>query len=464
MDAIVRDMNTAASIANWPEDVNLRRKILAIVVRVVRRFESRHPDAIAPEAYGAVEAHLRNVLDLDVVPAAAKKTVLLPIWPMTLAQLRAAVDDPERATGIRLENPAPRMKIAQRFGEKSRAYFANRAMYQDGSPVHPDSAQDRAGVDGIAWRLAAPEGFPPYPRRGGVYSRDEAGTIDTWLRDTWPALGEARMLVQGADDAITDAGYDGASLHRVIGYSDLRSWFEENLKGNVHHAPFPAAEGKSPKELLRAALVWAKVRLFPYLDAVLSFDVRLLERWPDPDAHMVALHAHPITAHAGRDVARNIYQVTPYHVDWMEPIVGKKGVVPLEHVWTRPEDAGSSYHRYFPLSQILALQARYDENYKRAEKARGDAADVDRAKAVELLRVYLERGGTISTVGLRRALPGFRVETEQRGRENAGACVRGPSGEVVAYGQGRTITDALTQLVYGKRHGGHRTDKGLASA
>lgn len=425
----------AASGMNWLE--GHAQPIRAAIVRALKAAPQDSDRQRIPEAdWPRVEAHLREVLDLAPVGDKARQ-VFRPMWPMTLDQLRAMAVEAEPR-----QNPAPLIDKKKFPRERSHVYGSGRVMYlgpDHSSLPHPEHPSDYEGIDGIAWGLSAPEGFPPIPRRGGVYGREEATVINDWLTSRWPAWREAFAIALEKDQERAAAGIEAEAPQRVIGYGSLTEWLRHAVGG------VPSAESKSPKELLAATLAWAHTRFLPAVDAVRDFDLNLLVRWSDPDTHMRALTQNAVTLYREQDVARNIYRLSNYAQDWTKALDVRGERVKPESLLRVRGEKDQPHHRYYPLSVLLKAQAQADRTYRERqakEKADGDQA---RAAAIPKLRAMLAAGKAFSRTNVQKALPGYTLYVHE-GTNSVSVHLRSPSGANIVYGDGRNITDAMTRL------------------
>ena len=396
----------------------------------------------------AVTRHYREVLDLAPLSKPARLT-FRPLWPMTLAQLRAQVADlpPEEPR----TNPAP-LILRDRAPQKQypgfgvgRALAARSSVDTRAAGVDPQTQRDYRALAGIAWNLSAPEGFPPYPRRGGVYSDNEGSAIDIWLRDEWPVQREVDRLAEQKDAERAEAGIPATALRELIeGLHSGPMSFREYVREYTQKGILPSAADLSPRDYHTAVLRWARRHLFPTLDAMADFDVALLQRQADPDAHMRALADNPITRYAVTNAAERLYRLARHQQEWTKPLTGRDRTdKPGDLLAAYPEP--ESGRRVFPLSVLLAAQARNDAAYH-AREAR-ETADADSAKAAALpkLRAMLAAGRAFSRANLQKELPGYVLYTHT-GTRTASVHLRAPGGGNIAYGQGRTITDAMARL------------------
>ena len=427
-----------ASALNWLEEH--ARPVRAALARV-ERLGLVPSDRTTIQDWPRVEAHLRDVLDL-APPGDKARQVFRPMWPMTLDQLRAMVAD----AGEPKKNPAPLIDRKKFPRERSHVYGAGRVMYlgpDHSSLPHPDSASDSEGIDGIAWQLSAPEGFPPTPRRGGVYSRDEAAAVQSWLLDRWPAVVEARAIAREKDAERALAGIEPEAVTRVIRWSSFDEPLRDELYSRSQHG-LPDPEGKSPKELLAAVLEWAGRSFLPLVDAIEHFDIALLSKWADPDAHMRALRENYLTKYREVDVAKSVYHLTNYTAPWTEKLVGKQEK-PDRLLETYSDVGQYRSRKLFPLSVLLAAQAAADVAYRKRledDKREGERA---KAQALPILRAMLAKGHEFSRANVTKALPSYELYSHA-GPHSVSVHLRAPGGANIAHGSGRTVTAAMTDL------------------
>ena len=437
--------------------VRLANQTLPEMARIVERVvyaynaakrDTKEATTLTAAQMDAVTRHYREVLDLAPLSKPARLT-FRPLWPMTLAQLRAQVAElpPEEPR----TNPAPLILRDRATQKQYPGFGVGRALYARsdvdlsdfrGSDLTP---QDNRALAGIAWNLSAPEGFPPYPRRGGVYSVHEASAVDTWLAREWPVWREVDHLAEQKDAERAEAGIPATALRELIeGLHSGPMSFREYVRDYTQKDVFPGANERSPRDLHTAVLQWARRKLFPTLDALDDFDVALLQRQADPDAHMRALADNPITQYAVTNAADRLYGLDRHQQEWTKALTGRDRTdKPSALLAAYPER--ESGRRVFPLSVLLAAQAKHDAAF-RAREAR-ETADAESAKAAALpkLRAMLAAGRAFSRVNLQKELPGYVLYTHT-GTRTASVHLRAPGGGNIAYGQGRTITDAMARL------------------
>lgn len=440
-------------------------RVMPQAIRVLRRVVVEYdaaqpsPDEVATlttEQIDAVTRHYREVLDL-APPSKPARLVFRPLWPMTLAQLRAQVAElPPEETRT---NPAPlilRERAVQKqypsFGV-SRALAARSGVDTRAAGVDPQTQRDYRALEGIAWNLSAPEGFPPYPRRGGVYSDNEAGAIGGWLTNHWPVIREAKQIAMAKDRERAQAGISPATLDQLIEGrpgGDREGAFLHYLDERVlRHGVFPSSADKSPRDFHADILRWARRNLLPTLDAIEDFDLALLERQADPDAHMRGLADTPITKYAVSNAAEYLYGLDRHAQEWTKALTGRdRADKPVDLVSAYPERVASRYTKAFPLSVLLAAKARADAAY-RAKREREEAGKQrDRAAAIPKLRAMLDAGRAFTRANIAAALPGYTLSVYPYSHSTS-VHLRGPSGDIgIEHGDGRTLTDALEKLRY----------------
>jgi hypothetical protein len=426
-----------------------------IVERVVYAYSAAQRDTedagtFTAAQLDAVTRHYREVLDLAPLSKPARLT-FRPLWPMTLAQLRAQVADlPQEEPRT---NPAP-LILRDRAPQKQypnfavgKALAARSSVDTRAAGVDPQTQRDYRALAGIAWNLSAPEGFPPYPRRGGVYSDNEGSAIDIWLRDEWPVQREVDRLAEQKDAERAEAGIPATALRELIeGLHSGPMSFREYVREYTQKGILPSADDKTPRDYHTAILQWARRHLFPTLDALDDFDVALLQRQADPDAHMRALADNQITRYAVTNAAERLYGLARHQQEWTKALTGRDRTdKPGALLAAYPEREGTAFRRVFPLSVLLAAQARNDAAYH-AREAR-ETADAESAKAAALpkLRAMLAAGRAFSRANLQKELPGYTLYTHT-GTRTASVHLRAPGGGNIAYGQGSTITGAMARL------------------
>lgn len=390
------------------------------IAELVGPQESDPP--LTPEEWREVDATLDKILDLRP-PSKASKEEIRPIWPMTLAQLR---DQVERELGP-IQNPAPIIRKENARPGASLAFRSSDVPAMRGRPHI--SHRDHLAAEGMAWNKAAPEGFPPIPRKGGVYSKHEANAISAWIRDQWPVMREVKNLADRRDREMLDGRVDPKILGLITYSQDFGQWLDGRATSFGWMSDMDA-EGRTPKELWKAMLAWAKTHLLPAEHALQTFDFDLLKRWGDPDAHIGALSANAITRVSAPRVAERIYGLQRWSADWMKPLVGDQAV-PTEYL------IGSGRKKEFKLSFLLAAQ-------KAAEKAKEDK-DAARKQTLKRLAPSLAPlvGRNVNRARLQAVLPpGYRVEDM-----GLLTTLYGPGDEWLEGAREATVTKSYAELI-----------------
>lgn len=440
------ERTTPEAIAKLKMLERLQPQIAAALRRVTLLYLEKH----AAQAQAAADAariqwtpERLRLLDKAIVETLDNRPVgktalgvFRPMWPMTLAQLRAQI-----AALQPRENPTPKEKDARRYGP-SGVYAVLARIPQDALPHARDlRSVDYRFIQSRMWAHAAPEGFPPYPRRGGVYSTDEAVAVHTWLRDDWPVVQEVRHLLRAKDRAFVLAGGNpAAAIHFATGNVGRG---DDNAATKIFDTyerdwPYPSFAGMSPQELLTAVLTVWNDRL-PYLDGTLALTPALFTRWPDPDAHMRALDENPVTRRHIKTVARYLYGVTGHHADWAKKL----------YYWARsPADLVAAHpdgKSTFPLSFVLERDLRDRAEYETDARTRQDLAA---AELQALLPTFaaLYRKGTWTRRAIERAIPGIQTEHRTIHAGHQAVDIVGPAKHwsVREYGSG--VGDALEKL------------------
>lgn len=323
-------------------------------------------------------------LDPTPVGPSARKT-FLPMWPMTMAQLR------QMATRT---NPTP-FKRKEKIGRHGTAtlypYVSER----------PDLT--RIALE-QAWKRASPEGFPPYPRREGKYSEAEQSGIVEWLASVWEPVREAREIAKEADRRLIRSGIDAWKVrHMMPGnwetvidgkMKDLFRTRSIYATGQKSKEDYFAAE-HTPKEVLEKVLQWAP-QFLDLVDMIRDFDPSILKRQADPDAHMARIQ-YPLER---QKIAHIVYGLSDRHDDWTEKFSkhGDRRVPPVQLLGD------------YPLSKLLAAQEK-----ARSDKAAEDAAREQRESAAKevaraALQKMVDRGLGFSRPNIQRALPSHKLD------------------------------------------------------
>lgn len=393
------------------------------IVKELRGESVDNSTPLTPDEWRQIDEELGEVLDLRP-PSKAGKDEIRPTWPMTLAQLRAQV---EREFGP-IKNPAPlilkdksRPNADLSFGASDLRSFKN---------IRERSKRDYDAIQGMAWKKAAPEGFPPIPRKGGVYSKHEASAIFAWIRDQWPVIQDAKRIAAEHDREMLDGQADPKMLgHIKYGTETFTRWLE-GMALDWHMLNKMNAHGDTPKELWASMLTWAKNHLLPATDALQTFDIKLFKKWSDPDAHLAALNGNLITQSSAPKVAEHMYGLQRWHADWMKPLVGEQAV-PTEYL------IGSGREKTFKLSFLLAEQ-------KKAEKAKEEkeAARIRTLKSLAPAVASLV-GRNVNKAKLSAALPaGYRVE-----EMGLLVTIYGPKDTWIEGAREATVTKSYAELI-----------------
>lgn len=421
-------------------------RIVALVAKALARVPvgGPSPGTLSAADLRKAEAHLLETLDLRPVGAKALQ-VIRPTWPETLAQLKAQI---EGAVVHVVKNPAPKLRAETAPQKQHLAYSAGRALYSL-RDVRPDAQADYDAIDGIAWRLSAPEGFPPAPRRGGVYSHDEAQAIRQRLLKSWELVREIARAGAVKDAERAELGIPAEVVPRVLDSykaNSLRDWVVLRTVGEPGDLRIPDAEGKSPKDFHAEVLAWGRDRVLPVLDEVARLDMGVFMPWPDPDAHVQALASNDVTKYSVAPVAEHLYGLNRYTVDWSQWLgPGAKSIQPNHRVAV-PGASYGNYAPHWPLSKLIEVQRRSNRAYDDSLKARESAKQRDLDAALPKLRAMLARGLQFSKANIERALPGYKVHVREGWRSYTVGLV-GPSGEsYLAAGTGTTIGASLAQV------------------
>jgi hypothetical protein len=357
--------------------------------------------------------------DLDQTPAGptARKT-FLPMWPMTMAQLR------QMATKT---NPTP-------FKKKEKIRPHGSAALYPYVPERPDLT--RIALE-QAWKRASPEGFPPYPRREGKYSESEQSGIVEWLANVWEPVQEAREIAKEADRRLIRSGIDAWKVrfmmpdswevildHKVKDLFRTRSIYATGQKSKEDYF----AADHTPKELLENVLRWAP-QFLALVDMIRDFDPSIFRKQSDPDAHMDRIQ-YPLEK---QKIAHIVYGLSDRHEDWTEKFSkhGARRVPPVQLLGD------------YPLSRLLAAQEK-----ARSDKAAEDAAREQRESAAKevaraALQKMVDRGLSFSRPNIQRALPDHKLEFY-----HGVLRLIDPKGVQAAYGNGKddSITAGLHNL------------------
>ena len=430
----------------WPEAQMVMRRVVFDYNATIQL-----PTRVTADVVRAAERAFNDLLDLRP-PSKSALAVFRPLWPMSIDQLSAQVDawNAEGNKPTRT-NPAPlfRKDKLPRYEQDRLAFSAHRAVYWAKDPVLdafrlselPESDWDT--LDGMAWGLAMPEGFPPYPRRGGVYSKHEASAVNRWLREEWPVTRVIYALARQRDGEITRAGIDPSSVQRIL-QNTLTGWVTSYTYAYPRPKSrygFPSAEGLSPKELHAEILAWAESYGLPTYRALMEITPGLLQRQADPDEHIQQIESNYLTAGSIAAVAEEVYGLARYSSGgWLEKLTGDQHARrPSDYIARSREGAGPS-KRDRPLSVLLDAQAKADAAYAARRKAEQAAAERDAAVAREALRGLR----TFSRANIQAALPGWTLDVRDTYRP-VSVHLRSPEVQV-AYGSGPNLTAALADM------------------
>jgi hypothetical protein len=233
-------------------------EVVAACERAIMEVEDRNqkPAAtISEDQLRMVRGRLKEDLDL-VPPSKASKQEIRPMFPMTLADVIRVGNTPEQRT-----NPAPLWKTG----------ISNyRTVNNIGSRYQvPSDHEIDLALAGEAWRMSAPEGFPPIPRRGGIYSHDEAMAILFWCRSIWPAMREWDQKIKQWERELRLMGTtrDPLGYHKTwLGATsplrkcdserlmEAKVWDENLKKMRYYFSP----EGQTPRQFVADVERWCR--------------------------------------------------------------------------------------------------------------------------------------------------------------------------------------------------------------
>lgn len=405
----------------------------------------------------AIGRHLDDVLDTEEPSPRAKKA-FRPMLPMTLVELRglAAKTGPVPFK----TNPAPLLKAEKKTRDRGRRFSPYWHTAGQGQEMDSERGlRDRAAevARGMAWARSAPEGFPPYPRRGDTYSADESVAIRDWIENVWPVVREANQIVTAADRRISQSTVAGAAgrilhgigsgdshflapLYRDSAWSIPRVYDFNTFKPNddpSRRAP-PDATDLTPKELVERLIAWGIKHLLPTLTLIEALsDPHLYEKWPDVDAHYRTLH-RIVDKTFAHDALKHLV-VFLYGLNRMT--VNARDL-PLEDYLSALPTPPTGY--YTP-SQALAQQRANDDAYKQRTAAGAATKKAEWAALAPALWSHIEKGNrTWSLQNIRNALPsGYVLHTEARD-----FTIQGPSrGAFLYYSDGSKTRDAQLEVL-----------------
>lgn len=421
----------------------LQPRIDAAIRRALLHYdEARTAAEIA--AHGRIDwtAHNQQLLEsaigevLDDRPVGkAASSVFRPMWPMTLAQLRGQVAalEPRR-------NPAPRAKNY----DKHRGSLVYEVLGKMPKLIatHSLPAADYDYINKRIWARSMPESFPPFPRRGGVYSADEAGAINAWLRDHWPVVHEVRQILRSKDKSfVLEGGDPQAAIWYVTGSTGMgkrnvaTTLFDEHRRNN----PYPSFTGMTPKELHSAVLEnWT--RSLQYLDGVLALTLELFQRGEDPDAHMRALADNLVTRGSIRTVADRVYGVSRFHEPWIKDF-DQWARSPAQLVAAYPDNKTS-----FPLSWVIERDEGARKLRAAEVKKREQLADAEAQTILPVLRALYHSGKGWTRQGIEKAVPGVSVTHRQVSANHHVVEIVGPVKHWRIHAYGVNIGDALGKI------------------
>ena len=404
---------------------------------------------LTPERVSFADRTLRDMLDLTP-PGKTALATFRPLWPMSIAQLQAQVDDAALEQEPRT-NPAPsfRKDALPKSSQQNLTFWPGTIFQQDPSLRSVDVPRaDLNAVEGMAWNLSAPEGFPPYPRRGGVYGKTEAHAITEWMQKTWPVAREVYALARKRDAEIARAGVSSARIHSLLSNADsLVRWLQQHTFG-YSRPPYgmPSAEGASPKELHAATLQWAARYLLPAYYALQEISPSLFQRQADPDEHVRAIERNYILRAARRQLAEDVFGLSRYGSGWLEKLTGDQYARhPSDFVSSDPASE-PSYRKAYLLSTLLAAQADADAVFAARQRAETEAEERGKAEAQAALRPMLARGKPFTRANVQAALPGYTVDARDGWRTVTVYLIPPEGGRATALGSGRNLTAAMDDL------------------
>lgn len=381
-------------------------------------------DKAHPDWRTRAEELLRDRLDKTPASKSSRSAIRPPIL-MTLAEVQAAA---------RKRNPAPMHdKGGAFYGRDARQVILSAMGIPDRERYSIDVPDaEVSALDGTAWRISAPEGFLPYPRRGGKYSPKEAAALRSWLETHWPVAVElgfreaarAEALDRGARNTGADSyrtpSYitEGAAVRprhgnvmRKVFWSDHGAYEGDRRTGEEPTASRMAH--KTPKEvaaLINAWVVQAAPKALRLIDGPL-YDADAYIRRDTPakqDAHMAMwrdavgeTHAYDMVTH----IAERLYGLSRF-----DKITSKHPQYGYTRETTLAEAVAEGSLK---LSEALArvVRAKKADTAKRdvqAREARADIAAVRRA-----LGTFAAAQDFTNIGQVRKLLPaGFKAEWE----------------------------------------------------
>lgn len=397
------------------------------IVRIAVNAADQEKTILTPEKTAQIEQWLGQNLDLTPVGKAALQ-VFRPMWPMTVPQLRAQVEELPRV------NPAPVFLPGRR---RSNEYHVSSV---EGTSFA--SPKDERAIDGMAWRMSAPEGFPPIPRRGGVYNKVEGKQVRTWLEYIWPVAMEMRALAEKRNDELEA---DGVGLmifeeSNSIGRSarNVRDWLQMAIFSRL-----PDPEGLSPKELHQKVLEWARDWGLAAVESLKTFRPSLLtgSGWTDPDAYALALASNSITG-SYYSIGKTLERV--YHLPMS--LLARLSIprIPVsERYGDRPHVRSEGRDLSFP--DVVRLHKKQQEEAEKARAVSLAKYNANRDLVAGWMRGILDSGRKVSRVNLEKILPEGWKLVSWKDRWNGTASLRGPNNWSVD-AMGKNESEAIANL------------------
>ncbi|NBO54532.1 MAG: hypothetical protein EBU84_08040 [Actinobacteria bacterium] len=245
------------------------------------KWVDKHAEAIRSMFYRAFVA-IKKKPPAEVIPEAV------------LDRMRAAalelLDGAQKPKNYKLPVPRIYMRLSD-FARKNPAPLGRSKDVSESFRAIPKIAEiaTSAGIPTgqaideayrIAWEIASPEGFPPYPRRGGVYNADETHMLTTWVSRNWPVLDELWQKILHKEQELLSAGVSRDKISILAPYElqgQRRSLGEiaEKMITPQHYSRsdenymegrFSGVAGLTPQEWARRFNLWAEDRIPRFLE------------------------------------------------------------------------------------------------------------------------------------------------------------------------------------------------------
>ena len=385
-----------------------RTTIIALVERITVNHE-QHVELPQLTEDQLRKVRTRLVEDLDLAPPSKNsKLEFRPAFPMTLSEVI-------KISKTR-DNPAPVWKTGQ---YKSFSNYDVPRRYDIKTDEHNHIAN---ALGGEAWRLSAPEGIPPIPRRGGIYSANEASALSSWCQTLWPAMREwdkqirlwerALRMAGATDDPFTPyreswigsiSPLDKCSSHNLL----QASYYDDSHQKHI----YLSAVDKTPRQWVADVEKWCREVFFPIFTIVAPI-------LSDP-----AMYLPESRLPKNIDATYKKICAVGKHVEFdKRGWLAKIGI----NNWDRLYRPGKRVENLMRIveggdvtpSEGLRLQKDLDEREENERRNKEESRLVHQRKVAQALRPIKDRGLVWNAANVERHLPrGYQLVVSQKGQD-----------------------------------------------